>query len=106
MPVYQSTDSSVAVFKIDQHSGEPTLIQQIDAHGAHPRTFSMDRNGRVLIAASLGPMALREGSQNRVLPAGLSVFRIEQNGRLDHVRRLDVETGGKTQFWSGLVELA
>ena len=105
MPVYQSTDSSVAVFKIDQHSGEPTLMQQIDAHGAHPRTFSIDASGRVLIAASLGQMALREGGQNRVLPAGLSIFRIGLDGRLEYVRRFKVETGSKTQFWSGMVEL-
>ncbi|HEY6619784.1 MAG TPA: beta-propeller fold lactonase family protein [Steroidobacteraceae bacterium] len=106
MPVYQSTDSSIAVFAIDQGTGEPTLMQQIDAHGAHPRTFSIDASGRVLIAASLGPMALREGGQNRVVPAGLSVFRIEQDGGLKYARRFDVETGDKTQFWSGMVELA
>jgi 6-phosphogluconolactonase len=105
MDVYQSTDSSVAVFFIDQRSGEPNLIQQIDAHGAHPRTFSIDASGRILIAASLGPMALREGGQTRVLPAGLSMFRIEHDGRLRYERRVDVDTGGKTQWWSGMVEL-
>jgi len=82
------------------------LIQQIDAHGAHPRTFSIDTSGRILIAASLGPMALREGGQTLVLPAGLSVFRIEQDGRLRYEHRYDIEAGAKTQWWSGLVELA
>jgi 6-phosphogluconolactonase len=106
MPVYQATGSSVAVFAIDQHTGEPTLVQQIEADGAHPRTFSIDASGRVLIAASLGPMALREDGQNRVLPAGLSIFRIGQDGQLKYVRRYDIETEGKTQFWSGMVELA
>jgi 6-phosphogluconolactonase len=106
MPVYQSTDSSVAVFAIAQGTGEPRLIQSIDADGAHPRTFSMDASGRVLVAASLGPMATREGGRNRVLPAGLSVFRIGSDGRLEYVRRVDVETGEKTQFWSGMIELA
>jgi 6-phosphogluconolactonase len=106
MAVYQSTDSSVAVFAIDQQTGEPTLIQQIDAQGAHPRTFSIDARGRILIAASLGPMAPREGGRNRVLPAGLSMFRIGEDGWLQYVRRYDVETDGRTQFWSGMVKLA
>jgi 6-phosphogluconolactonase (cycloisomerase 2 family) len=106
MPVYQSTDSSVAVFAIDQGSGEPNLIQTMDADGAHPRTFSIDASGRILIAGSLGPMALREDGQFRVLSAGLSVFRIGEDGRLKHVRRYDVETAGKTQFWSGMVGAA
>ena len=106
MAVYQSTDSSAAVFAIDQQTGEPTLIQQIDARGAHPRTFSIDARGQILIAASLGPMALREGGRNRVLPAGLSMFRIGEDGWLQYVRRYDVETDGRTQFWSGMVKLA
>ena len=106
MPVYQSTDSSVAVFAIDQSTGEPTLIQSIDSDGAHPRTFSIDASGRILISASLGPIALREGGRNRVLPAGLSIFRIGQDGRLKYVRRIEVNTGGNMQWWSGLVELA
>lgn len=103
----ESTDSSsVEVFAIDQGTGKPRLIQQIDARGAHPRTFSIDASGRVLVAASLGPMALREDGGNRVLEAGLSVFRIEHDGALKYVRRFDVETGGRTQFWSGMVSLA
>lgn len=105
MPVFQSTDSSVAVFSIDQRTGEPTLIQQVDAQGAHPRTFSIDSSGRVLIAACLGPMALKERGENRVLPAGLSVFRIGEDGKLSFERRYDVKTEGKTQLWSGMLEI-
>ena len=105
-PVLQSTNSTVAVFSIDQRTGEPTLIQTADAHGAHPRTFSFDANARVLVAGSLVPVALRESGRISVLPAGLSVFRMGQDGKLDYVRRYDVETGKMTQWWSGLVTLA
>lgn len=63
--------------KRQKGTGKPRLIQQIDARGAHPRTFSIDASGHVLVAAGLGPMALREDGRNRVLPAGLSVFRVE-----------------------------
>jgi 6-phosphogluconolactonase len=104
-PVYEFTDSNVAVFSIE-NTGEPTLIQTIDSDGAHPRTFSIDVSARILVSGSQSPMAIREGGTIRVLPAGLSIFRIGQDGRLRYVRRYDVETGDKTQFWSGLVELA
>ena len=103
--VYQSTDSNVAVFSIDQNTSEPRLIQTIDSQGVHPRTFSIDASARILVAGSVSPIALREGGKIRVLPAGLSLFRIGQDGRLRYVRRYDVETGDKTQFWSGLIEL-
>jgi 6-phosphogluconolactonase len=105
-PVYQSTDSNVAVFSINQLNGEPTLIQTVDAHGAHPRTFAVDPSGRILVAGSLGPIALREGGRVHVLAAGLSVFRIDADGRLGYLRRYDVETGKGTQWWTGLVDFS
>ena len=105
-PVYEFTDSSVAVFSIDKDTGEPTLIQTIDSDGAHPRTFSIDVSARILVSGSQSPISMRQGGKIRVLPAGLSIFRIGQGGRLRYVRRYDVDTGDKTQFWSGLVELA
>jgi Lactonase, 7-bladed beta-propeller len=102
-PVYDSTNSSIAVFAINPQTGEPNLIQHADAHGAHPRTFSFDPDGHILVSASLVPIAVREGGRVSVLPAGLSVFRISRDGLLDYVRRYAVETGNKTQWWSGLV---
>jgi 6-phosphogluconolactonase len=41
-----------------------------------------------------------------VLPAGLSVFRVGTDGKLDFVRKYDIETGIKSQFWAGMVTLA
>jgi 6-phosphogluconolactonase len=106
LPVYDATDSSIAVFSINSRTGEPNLIQIADSHGAHPRTFSLDLNGRILVLASLVPIALRKGGGVSVLPAGLSVFRTGSDGLLHHVRTYDVETGRATQWWSGLVSLA
>jgi 6-phosphogluconolactonase len=103
--VIPSTDSNVAVFSIDQSTGEPTLIQTADVHGAHPRTFSFDARARMLVAGSLVPVALREGGRITVLPAGLSVFRMREDGRLDYVRKYEVDTGTLTQWWSGFVTL-
>jgi hypothetical protein len=60
----------------------------------------------MLVAGSLVPIALREGGRISVLPAGLSVFRMREEGTLDYVRRYDIETGKMTQWWSGMVSLA
>src|SRR3984893_11110689 len=40
--VFPGGENSIAVFSIDPTTGEPTLIQNADVHGIHPRTFSLD----------------------------------------------------------------
>jgi 6-phosphogluconolactonase len=39
------------------------------------------------------------------VPAALSVFRVGEDGKLTFVRKYDVETGGRYQFWMGIVGL-
>jgi 6-phosphogluconolactonase len=40
------------------------------------------------------------------VPASLSVFRIGPDGRLEFVRKYDVETSqGQMQYWMGMVAL-
>jgi hypothetical protein len=39
------------------------------------------------------------------LAAGLSVFRIGDDGKLTFVRKYDIEVGDKTMFWMGMVSL-
>ena len=92
-------ENSVAVFAIDQATGEPTLIQNLDGRGLQLRTFGIDPSGRLLAVASI--MAAEDGS----LPAGITVMRIGADGRLSFVRKYDVETGKAQQFWSGIVAL-
>ncbi len=105
-PVFTSNDSSIAVFAIDPETGEPRLVETAASHGAHPRTFSFDASGRMLVAGSLVPLPLREGGKVTVIPAGLSVFRVSQDGKLAFVRKYDIDTGTLTQWWSGMVALA
>jgi len=69
------------------------------------RTFAIDPSGRILVAASLAPLAVREGSRVVTVLAGLAVFRIREDGKLDFVRKYDVDTCGKNQFWMGIVGL-
>jgi len=106
MRVFESTNSNIAVFSINQETGEPTLIQNIDAEGAHPRTFSIDAKARMLVAGNLVPVALRRDGQIAVVPAGLSVFQMANDGKLEFVRKYDVDTGKLTQWWTGMIALA
>jgi hypothetical protein len=99
-------ENNVAVFAINPTTGEPTLIQNSAAHTIHLRTFSIDPSGRLLVAASILPMAVRDGDAVTTLAAGLSVYRIGSDGQLDFVRRYDVDTGKLMQFWSGMLTLA
>jgi 6-phosphogluconolactonase (cycloisomerase 2 family) len=104
--VFAGGENSVAAFSIDQATGEPTLIQSIDGHGFTLRTFAIDPSGRMLVAASQNAMPVREGGTVKTLSAGLSVYRVGGDGKLDFVRKYDVDVGDKNQFWSGMVALA
>jgi 6-phosphogluconolactonase (cycloisomerase 2 family) len=42
-PVSIGGENTIAVFSINQETGEPTLIQTADTRGFHPRTFAIDR---------------------------------------------------------------
>jgi 6-phosphogluconolactonase len=82
------------------------MLQHSEARAIHLRTFSIDPSGRLLVAASILPMAVRDGNTVTTLAAGLSVYRIGSDGTLDFVRKYDVDTGKFMQFWSGMVTLA
>jgi 6-phosphogluconolactonase len=106
-PVFAGGENSVAVFSIDQASGEPTLIQNADGHANYLRTFGIDSTGRLLVTASVWPMPVREGSGIATVPAAISMFRIGGDGRLEFVRKYDIDaTTQKQQFWAGMVTLA
>ena len=86
-------------------TGEPTPIDHTETHGIHCRTFHIDPSGRLLVAAHIRPLLVREGANVHQVPACLSVLRIGNDGKLDFVRKYDVDVGGKTMFWMGMVQL-
>ena len=92
-------ENSVAAFAIDEATGEPRLMQNLDGRGLQLRTFGIDPSGRLLVVASI--MAAEDGT----LPAGITVMRIGADGRLSFVRKYDVDVGSVQQFWSGMVTL-
>ena len=99
--VFRGGENNIAVFSVDQRTGEPRLIQHADPKSCHVRTFSIDPSGRLMVAASISDLDVRVGDVIRHVPAALTVFRIEDDGRLTFVRKYDVELGGKYQWWTG-----
>jgi 6-phosphogluconolactonase len=104
-PVFAGGENTLAVYRIDQRTGEPNLIQHADTHGIHCRTFHIDPSGRILVAAHIMGLPVRDGAVIRTVPASLAVFRIDADGKLDFVRKYDVEVGDRTMFWMGMVGL-
>ncbi len=104
--VFVGGENSIAVFAIDQTTGEPTRIQSVDPQTHHVRTFSIDPSGRLLVTASIRDMWVKDGNDVRVAPAAMSVFRIGGDGKLTFVRKYDTELNGKLQWWSGMIGLA
>jgi 6-phosphogluconolactonase len=96
-------ENTIAVFSVNQTTGEPRLVQGIDTRGFHPRTFSIDPTGRLLVVANLTALPVRDGDTIRTQPATLSMFRIGGDGRLAFGRAYDIETNDTTQWWSGFI---
>jgi 6-phosphogluconolactonase (cycloisomerase 2 family) len=99
--VYQANrgdENSIAVYSVDPKSGEPRRIQNIDTHGMSPRTFSLDPDARLLVAGNQVPSG--------ATPASMAVYRIQPDGKLEYVRKYDVEaTNARSLFWLGFIPL-
>jgi phosphotransferase system HPr-like phosphotransfer protein len=103
--VFAGGENSIAVFAIDQSTGEHIRIQSIDPQTHHVRTFSIDPSGRLLVSASIRDMWVKDGNDTRLAPAALSVFRIGDDGKLAFVRKYETALNGKLQWWSGMIGL-
>jgi 6-phosphogluconolactonase len=103
--VFKGGENSIVVYAIEQATGEPTPIQHIETQKIHPRTFHIDPSGRLLVAEHNLPVNVRDGETVKTIPAGLSVFRIGDDGKLTFARSYDIDVGEKTMFWMGMVPL-
>lgn len=101
--VFAGGENTLAVFAIDAATGEPNPIQHVDTRGIHCRTFHVDPSGRLLVAAHIIGLPVRDGAQTRTVPACLSLFRIAADGKLDFVRKYDVDVGDQQMFWMGMI---
>ncbi len=103
--VFGGGENTISAFAIDTTTGEPWLIQHADTHSFNVRTFAFDPSGRLMVAASIKPMNVRDGNDVTRVPARLSVFRCGADGKLDFVRAYDVDAEGKTHYWMTIVGL-
>jgi 6-phosphogluconolactonase len=104
--VFAGGENTIAVFSIDQKTGEPWLIQNADTRGIHPRTFSLDASGKWMVVANQTSLPVRSAEGVSVVPACLSLYRVGDDGKLEFVRKYDIETGGtRLLFWTGFVSL-
>jgi 6-phosphogluconolactonase (cycloisomerase 2 family) len=102
-PAANGGSNDIAVFGINQETGEPSLIQNVDTHGITPRTFSIDPSGRLLVVGNQTTIEARDGAA--AIPANLAVFRIQTDGRLEFVRRYEAAVGQKPLWWTAFVAL-
>jgi 6-phosphogluconolactonase len=104
-PVFVGGENNIAVFAINQDTGEPTLIQNVDTRGIHVRTFALDPSGRILVAGNMMQMAVHEKDGVKTVPASLAVFHVQSDGKLEFARKYDLEVGSRNLFWMGIVSL-
>ena len=103
--VFVGGENSIAVFSINQDTGEPTLIQNADTRGIHARTFALDPSGTILVAANMMELPVRGAKGVSTVPASLAVFRVGGDGKLDFARKYDVAVGSGNMFWMGIMAL-
>ena len=101
--VSNGTENTIAVFDVDPDSGEPTLIQTIDTHTIAVRTMAFQPDGRSVVVASTEPGYVRAGNRLETVPAALTLYDIEDDGRLTYKSTLGIETRGEEMFWCGIV---
>ena len=103
--VWEGGENTIGVYAINQQSGEPTRIQNIDSRGMHARTFALDEEGKILVAANMSAVTKREGTAETHVPPSLAIFRIGADGRLTFARKHDVDAGqGRGMMWVGMVK--
>jgi 6-phosphogluconolactonase len=102
--VFAGGETSIAVFKIDSLTGKPTLVKHAHTRSIHVRTFAYDPTGRLLVTASIKPLAVTVDGEIRPIPAALTVFRVRNDGSLNYAGQYPVDTReGQLQYWMGIV---
>ena len=97
-------ENSIATFAIDPATGRLEAVARTSTGGYLPRTFSVDPDGAVLIAAnSEAARALDRSGQAVDVAPGLVMFRHQPDGTLLEIDRIEVENRGDRLFWAGFL---
>ncbi len=102
--VFGGGENSLACFAIDASTGEPKVIGHADTRGIHCRNFQIDPTGKLLAASHIVGRKVRDGDAVREVPACISLFCIDDDGRLAFARKYDIDIGAQNMFWMGLVD--
>lgn len=104
--IFPGGENTIVVYAINQTTGEPTAIQFVDTRKIYPRTFSIDPDGRLMTVHHVEAVNVRDGDNIKVVPAGVTVFRIGLDGELTYVRGYDMDVTETDQvLWGGMVQL-
>lgn len=96
-------ENTMAVFRIDPHSGEPELVQHLDTQGIEARTFKVDPSGQWLVVANQKSLWVEQGDELVWVPANFAVFRIAPDGTLSFVRKYDIDDAGRWLLWMDII---
>ena len=97
-------ENNIAVFSLDEKTGEPTLIQHIDSEGIEARTFAVDRSGTLLVVANQKAMLVEDQNGLKQVDANFALFRIADDGKLRFVRKYEVNAGSKWLLWMDVLD--
>ena len=100
-------ENTIAVFSINQQTGEPSLIQSIATRGFEARTFALDSCGKILAVGNQRTGTIRDSAGTATaVPASIAIFRIRGDGQLEFAQKYDVETTPtQNLFWVGMASL-
>lgn len=102
--VFAGGENSIAVFSIDQDTGEPKLIQVADSHGIHVRNIVLDPDGRVLVAGNIHRRTVRDGAGFREVAPNIATFRVGGDGKLTFLAKEDLPDRD-LMFWMGMAQV-
>ena len=74
--VFPGGENNIAVFSIDQTTGEPTAIQHEDVRGIYPRTFALDPSARMLAVTDVETKLARDHIGVTTIPANIATFKV------------------------------
>ena len=102
--VIPNGEDNIAVFEIDEISFKPSLIQSVDTFGSLPRTFSIHKSGKMLVAAnSEAAKKLNFNGKATSLPLSLVSYEIAANGKLALKQQINFHAKDQLLFWAGFL---
>jgi 6-phosphogluconolactonase (cycloisomerase 2 family) len=92
--VFAGGENAIALFVVDEATGEPRLDAHFDTLGIEPRTFALDPAGRFLIVANHSTLDKWDaGGQPRAIPRSHVVYAIGADGHLELRHKYDRRDG-------------